>query len=96
MGERGQVLVPREPGRPGWAATRVLEQVRERMRRLEQEPVRVLREQGHLVLAVLRESVRVPWQAQELEHWKWEQARDLLEQEPRHLRVESLERKATW
>ena len=68
MGERGSVLVPREPGLPGWAATRVLEQVRKRMRRLEQEPERALREQGYLVLAVLRESVRVPWQAPELEH----------------------------
>jgi hypothetical protein len=68
MGEQGSVLVPREPGLRGWAATRVLEQVRKRMRRLEQEPERVLREQGYLVLAVLRESVRVPWQAPELEH----------------------------
>ena len=68
MGERGSVLVPREPGCPGWAATRVLEQVRELLRRLEQEPERVLREQGYLVLAVLREPVRVPWLAPELEH----------------------------
>ena len=68
MGERDLVLVPLEPGHPERAATRVLEEVRERMRRLEQEPERVLREQGHLVLAVLRESVRVPWQAPELEH----------------------------
>jgi hypothetical protein len=68
MGERGSVLVPREQGRPGWAATQVLEQVRELLRRLEQEPERVLQEQGYLVLAVLRESVRVPWQAPELEH----------------------------
>jgi len=69
MGERGSVLVPREPGRrPGWVATQVLELVRELLRRLEQEPERVLREQGYLVLAVLRESVRVPWQAPELEH----------------------------
>ena len=54
MGERGSVLVPREQGRPGWAATQVLEQVQELLRRLVQEPERVLREQGHLVLAVIR------------------------------------------
>ena len=68
MGGRGSVLVRREQWHPGWAATRVLEQVRELLRRLEQEPKRVLREQGYLVLAVLREPVRVPWLAPELEH----------------------------
>ena len=52
-------MVPREPGRPGWAATRMWEQVQELLRRLVQEPERVLREQGHLVLAVLREPLRV-------------------------------------
>ena len=68
MGERGSVLVPREPGCLGWAATRVLEQGRELLRRLEQEPERALRDQGYLVLAVLRESVRVLGLAPELEH----------------------------
>ena len=66
MGERGSVLVRWEPGRPGSAATQVLQQVRELLRRSEQERVR--REQEHLVLAVRRESVRVPGQALELEH----------------------------
>ena len=59
MGGRGSVLVRQEQWHPGWEATRVLEQVRELLRRLEQEPERVLREQGHLVLAVLREPLRV-------------------------------------
>jgi hypothetical protein len=51
-------LVLREPGRPGWAVTQVWEQVQELLRRLVQEPERVLREQGHLVLAVLREQAQ--------------------------------------
>ena len=58
MGERGSVLVRREQWHPGWAATRVLEQVRELLRRSEQEPERDQRELGHLVLAVSREMVR--------------------------------------
>ena len=65
MGERGSVLVRREQWHPGWAATRVLEQVRELLRSSEQEPVR--REQEHLVLAVSREPVRVQQQVPELE-----------------------------
>ena len=55
MGERGSVLVPREQWHPGWEATRVLEQVRELLRRSAQELERVRREQEHLVLAVRRE-----------------------------------------
>ena len=49
MGERGSVLVPGEPGRPEWAATRVLEQVQGLLLRLVQESERVLREWKHLV-----------------------------------------------
>ena len=64
MGGRGSVLVRREQWHPGWEATRVLEQVRELLRRLEQEPELVRREQEHLVLAVRREPLRVL----ELEH----------------------------
>ena len=56
------------PGGPGGAATRGVEQVRELLRRAEQEPERVRREQERLVLAVRRESVQVPGQALELEH----------------------------
>ena len=67
MGERGSVLVPREPGRPGWAVTRVWEQVQELLRRSEQEPGRVRRAQEHLVLAVSWEPVRVQRQVPELE-----------------------------
>ena len=67
MGERGSVLVRWEQWHPGWAATRVLEQVRELLRRSEQEPERVRQEQEHLVLAVSREPERVQRQVPELE-----------------------------
>ena len=67
MGERGSVLVRREQWHPGWAATRVLEQVRELLRSSEQEPERVRREQEHLVLAVSREPERVQRQVPGLE-----------------------------
>ena len=42
-------MVLREPGRLGWAATQVLEQVQGLLLRLVQESERVLREQKHLV-----------------------------------------------
>ena len=71
MGERGSVLVRREQWHPGWAATRVLEQVRELLRSSEQEPEqepeRVRQEQEHLVLAVSREPVRGQRQVPERE-----------------------------
>ena len=67
MGERGSVLVRREQWHPGWAATRVLEQVRELLRRSVLEPKRVQQEQEHLVLAVSREPVRDQRQEPELE-----------------------------
>ena len=63
MGERGSVLARREQWHPGWAATRVLEQVRSSV----QEPERVRQEQEHLVLAVSREPVRGQRQVPELE-----------------------------
>ena len=49
------MLVRQEQWHPGWEATRVLEQVRELLRRSAQELERVRREQEHLVLAVRRE-----------------------------------------
>jgi hypothetical protein len=51
MGARGSVLVRREQGHPGWAATQVSEQVREQQQELEllgrsaQEPDWARREQ---------------------------------------------------
>ena len=44
MGERGSVLVHQKRGHPGWAATRVLEQVQGLLLRLVQESERGLRE----------------------------------------------------
>ena len=67
MGGRGSVLARREQGRPGWAATRVLEQVRNSAQDSVQDSERVLREQGHLVLAVSREPVREQGHVPELE-----------------------------
>ena len=67
MGGRRSVLARREQWHPGWAATQVLEQERELLRSSVQEPERVLREQGHLVLAVSREPVRDQRRVPELE-----------------------------
>jgi hypothetical protein len=69
MGGRGSVLARQEQWHPGWAATRVLEQVREQelLGRSVQEPERVQREQVHLVLAVSRELERVQRRVQEQE-----------------------------